>query len=101
MTREVLFTIASATLRKARNMSKITELTTLASASSDDIFPVVNDPAGTPATQKITLEESGTTLTRDDPDYNISGHFAEGIGGGVQRGIVASQESITNWQLHT
>lgn len=34
---------------------KITQLTALVTASVDDIFPVVDDPAGLPVTKKITL----------------------------------------------
>jgi hypothetical protein len=34
--------------------AKITALTALTAASVDDIFPVVDDPAGTPVTKKIT-----------------------------------------------
>ena len=57
-------------------MSKITELTTLASVSADDIFPVVNDPAGTPATQKVTLAALKTSLGltgTNSGDQDLSG----------------------------
>lgn len=35
--------------------SKITALTALTDASSDDLLPIVDDPAGTPVTKKITV----------------------------------------------
>jgi hypothetical protein len=35
---------------------KVTELTAIASVSSDDLLLVVNDPTGTPASRKITLK---------------------------------------------
>jgi len=36
---------------------KVTELTALASASGDDLLLVVNDPTGTPASRKITVNQ--------------------------------------------
>lgn len=33
---------------------KITQLTSLSSASTDDLLPIVDDPSGTPVTKKIT-----------------------------------------------
>ena len=35
--------------------SKITQLTATTSASTDDLIVVVDDPAGTPSTKKITV----------------------------------------------
>ena len=46
-------------------------------------------------------EESGSTLMRDDPDYLIPGHFAEVVGGIVQRVICASQEFIDSGRVGT
>jgi len=34
---------------------KITQLTTLSSLTTDDIFPIVDDPAGTPVTKKVAV----------------------------------------------
>ncbi len=53
------------------------------------------DPILTENSIAIT-DESGVTITRNDPDANISGHFAEVIGGLVTRVIVASPASIAS-----
>lgn len=37
-------------------MPKISQLPELASVTSDDLFVVINDPAGTPATRKVTAQ---------------------------------------------
>jgi len=37
-------------------MTKISQLVSLSSITSDDLFVVVNDPAGTPATRKVTAQ---------------------------------------------
>lgn len=41
--------------------SKITELTELTAAASTDILPIVDDPAGTPITKKITIASLSAT----------------------------------------
>lgn len=52
-------------------MPKITELTSLTTVTSDDIFPVVNDPSGTPATQKVTLANLKTSLAMVKGDVGL------------------------------
>ena len=52
-------------------MAKITELTALTSVSSDDLFPVVNDPSGTPATQKVTFANIKTSLALVKADVGL------------------------------
>jgi hypothetical protein len=42
--------------------TKISNLTAMTTPTDDDIFPVVNDPAGTPLTQKLTWSNIKTTL---------------------------------------
>lgn len=74
-------------------MSKITELTNLTSASSDDIFPIVNDPLGTAITQKISLADLKTSLGlsginsgdqdlsgKSDTSHNHTGVYAPVLG---------------------
>lgn len=43
--------------------SKITELTATTSATTDDILPIVDDPAGTPTTKKITFDNLQKSIT--------------------------------------
>jgi hypothetical protein len=42
--------------------TKISNLTAMTTPTNDDIFPVVNDPAGTPLTQKLTWSNLKATL---------------------------------------
>jgi hypothetical protein len=41
---------------------KITELTELTTATTDDLLPIVDDPAGTPVTKKITIANLATAV---------------------------------------
>lgn len=43
--------------------TKITALTALTTATTDDLFPVVDDPGGSPVTKKITLTNLQKSLT--------------------------------------
>jgi hypothetical protein len=52
-------------------MPKITEFTALTAASSDDIFPVVDDPQGTALTKKITLANLKTSLVLVKGDVGL------------------------------
>jgi len=45
---------------------KITQLTAITTLTNDDLIPVVNDPAGTPVTNSITVGSVKTVLTPVD-----------------------------------
>jgi len=45
---------------------KITALTAITTLTNDDLIPVVNDPAGTPVTNSITVGSVKTVLTPVD-----------------------------------
>lgn len=42
---------------------KITDLTAITSASTDDVVEIVNDPTGTPASRKITFDNLQKSIT--------------------------------------
>jgi hypothetical protein len=42
---------------------KITQLTALTTVSADDVLLIVDDPAGTPTSKKVTAENLKTYIT--------------------------------------
>ncbi len=42
---------------------KITQLPAAASVTTDDVFPIVDDPGGTPVTQKATVQQLKVALS--------------------------------------
>jgi len=55
---------------------KVTQLDALTSLSGDDLFMVVDDPAGTPVSKKITVTNAFTGMTAVITAGSVSGTFA-------------------------
>ena len=55
---------------------KVTQLDALTSLSGDDLFMVVDDPAGTPTSKKITVTNAFTGMTAILTAGSVSGTFA-------------------------
>lgn len=73
---------------------KITALTNLASASTDDILPIVDDPGGSPATKKITFDnlQKSITITGTLTSVTSSGDVIIGDNAGL---VVGNSSQVT------
>lgn len=74
-------------------MAKITELVELSAVEETDILPIVDDPAGTPVTKKVTLK----TALDKRLNYSIvpATNFSLGTGTGVQSAFPTTGDVFT------
>ncbi len=73
--------------------SKLTALTAITEATADDIIYVVNDPTGTPVSNKITFENFQKSITQvGGTSTSLSIYFGDSVTDGSWRITISGND---------